>query len=577
MSEEAELIPYQAVPLPADGDALVLAPHADDEVLGCAGAICAHLAHGHRVQVTILTDGAAQVDEPQVRRAEACAAASVLGYGEPEFWDLPDRGLVYGEALVQRLRTHIEASAALAVYAPSPWEVHPDHLTLSLAATEAVRRLGGECILVLYEVGAPLQPNRLLDLGPYLDAKRRAIARFTSQLVVQRYDRHIDGLNRFRAYTLGPEVEAAEAFLVVQAAELRDGRLRAFHASPAARRLQQGVEVDVATQPLVSIICRTMGRPEFADAVASVAVQTYPSIELIVVDAAARGLVLDPWCGRFPQRVVGGGQPLARASACNAGLDAARGEYGMFLDEDDWIDPDHVARLAAALQGQGKYPAAYTGVAVVDRAGRTIGQTFEGDFDLFRLLTANFMPIHAVLFSLSCTRAGCRFDESLHSFEDWDFWLQLARSGDFLRVPGLSAYYRQDGESGFGALSVPDDAERTLRIRTGSIAVLKRHLGRTPTAELWSLLARARNQSDERLAAKETAKAELNQSCDIAAAREAELLELLRVKGAEVQDAHAELAHVFGSRAWRLSAPYRWLVRQLNRCGIGVTHRRVRG
>jgi hypothetical protein len=357
---------------------------------------------------------------------------------------------------------------------------------------------------------------------------------------------------------------------VTPADALRDGGLRAFHASPAARRLARGSPVDAAEQPLVSIICRTMGRPEFADAVASVAVQTYPNVEFVVVDAAARGLVLEPWCGRFPQRVVGSGQPLARAAACNVGLDAARGEYCLFLDEDDWIDPGHVAKLAFALQTRRDCPAAYTGVAVADHGGKPVGQTFDHDFDLFRLLTANSMPIHAVLFSRAHVLAGCRFDESLDVFEDWDFWLQLARSGDFLRVPGLSAYYRQDGESGFGVLSTPKDAEQRLRTRAACIDVLKRQLRRASTAELWSLLARARSQSDERLAATEAANATLTQFRDGAAAREAELLEILRVKEAELQGAHAELAHVFDSRAWRFSAPYRWLVRQLNRVGVGI-------
>lgn len=578
MSDEAALIPYQAVPLPADGDALALAPHPDDEVFGCAGAIGAHLAHGQRVRVVILTDGAAQVDDPQVRRAEARAAAGVLGYGEPEFWDLPDRGVVYGEALVERLRTRIEASAVLAIYAPSPWEVHPDHLALSLAATEAVRRLGGERTLVLYEVGAPLQPNRLLDLGPYLDTKRRAMACFTSQLAVQRYDRHVDGLNRFRAYTLGPDVAAAEAFLAVPAAELRDGGLRAFHASPAARRLQQGVEVDATTQPLVSIICRTMGRPEFADALASVAVQTYPNIELIVVDAAARGLVLEPWCGRFPQRVVGGAGALARAAACNAGLDAARGEYCLFLDEDDWIDPDHIAKLTHALQVRTDHPAAYTGVAVVDRSGQRVGRTFESDFDPFRLLTMNFMPIHAVLFCRTAASAGCRFDESLDIFEDWDFWLQLARSGAFLAVSGVSAYYRQGGESGFGAASsVPDDAEHAFKKQAGFVVVLARHLARTPADALWTVLASARTRFEDLQAGANLLQAELTRVRGTAQAREAELREMMQIRDteleaarAELEAARAELAHVFNSRAWRFSAPYRWLVRQLNRCGIGI-------
>ena len=61
MSSESELIPYHAVGEVGQGSALVLAPHPDDEVLGCAGAILRHVARGDPVRVIILTDGAGNV------------------------------------------------------------------------------------------------------------------------------------------------------------------------------------------------------------------------------------------------------------------------------------------------------------------------------------------------------------------------------------------------------------------------------------------------------------------------------------------------------------------------------------
>jgi glycosyltransferase involved in cell wall biosynthesis/LmbE family N-acetylglucosaminyl deacetylase len=580
MTEEAMLIPYQAAALPAAGDALVLAPHADDEVFGCAGAICAHLAHGHRVQVIIVTDGAAQTDDPERRRAEARAAAACLGYGVPECWELPDRGVDYGEALVERLRVAIETSGAMAIYAPSPWEVHPDHRALSLAATEAVRRLGGARTLVLYEVGAPLQPNTLLDLGPYLATKQRAMACFASQLAVQRYDRQVAGLNRFRAYTLGPHVEAAEAFLVTDAEALRGGGLRALHASPAARRMAQGSNLDAATQPLVSVICRTMGRPEFADAVASVAVQTYPIIELIVVDAAARRLTLEPWCGRFPLRIVTTSEPLERGAAAKAGLDAARGEYCLFLDEDDWIDADHIAKLSSALSAAADAPAAYTHIAAVDAGGAPTGQVFNQPFDAFRLLTVNELPIHAVLFRSDCIVAGCRIDTDLAYYEDWDFWLQVAALGDFVEVQGISGYYRQGGHSGYGAAGVDrHDEDRAQRIQRGALHIFERALNRTDVSALYRLLRQARDRlcADQTLhqahaqtetsLARATSELAQEKAAHVSSATE---LAGWRNRGPWLEERSALLERVLASTPWRLSAPYRWLVQQLNRLGIGL-------
>ena len=106
---ESDLIPYHAcIALPARA-ALVLAPHPDDEVFGCGGAIASHVALGQPVCVVVLTDGALYGDA-LLRQHESCAAAAVLGYGLPEFWAYPDRGLVYSEALVQRLVEKISAT-----------------------------------------------------------------------------------------------------------------------------------------------------------------------------------------------------------------------------------------------------------------------------------------------------------------------------------------------------------------------------------------------------------------------------------------------------------------------------------
>ncbi len=222
---EHEFIPYRAEQRLGRGRALILAPHPDDEVLGCGGAIMRHVADGDPVRVIICTDGALGLppghpDPLETRRQESRCAARLLGYGEPIFWDWPDRGLGYGEELLNQIQEAIAAWQAELVYAPSCWEVHPDHLNLALACAEAIRHSARASQLVFYEVGVPLWPNRLLDISGLSERKQQAIACFRSQLAQQDYGRQIAGLNAFRSYTLGPQVQAAEAYRVLSRAEL---------------------------------------------------------------------------------------------------------------------------------------------------------------------------------------------------------------------------------------------------------------------------------------------------------------------------------------------------------------------
>lgn len=218
--DEPSLYPYSAVQTLGARRLLVLAPHPDDEVLGCGGLIAATLASGGTVQVLVVSDGG-QGGDASLRERESIAAAEVLSAGfaplQPLFWRLPDRGLADACGLVPRLQHLITASLADFVLLPSPFEIHPDHRALCAAGLHALRGEGLAVDLLFYEVGQPLMPNLLVDITAQLDRKRAALQCFASQLAVQAYDEQLLGLNRFRAYTLGPAVTHAEAYWRVAA------------------------------------------------------------------------------------------------------------------------------------------------------------------------------------------------------------------------------------------------------------------------------------------------------------------------------------------------------------------------
>ena len=76
-----------------------------------------------------------------------------------------------------------------------------------------------------------------------------------------------------------------------------------------------------------------MNRPELAQALASIEQQTYPHIEIVLVDASGKGIAPEATAALTkPVVLVGGQTPWNRPSAANVALRHARGEFLMFLD-----------------------------------------------------------------------------------------------------------------------------------------------------------------------------------------------------------------------------------------------------
>jgi len=201
-------------------------------------------------------------------------------------------------------------------------------------------------------------------------------------------------------------------------------------------------------EKLVSIICRTVGRPVLTHTLESVLSQTYPHIELILVNAANSDLsIFKNLIESLNTVIVCLERPLGRSEAANIGLEASTGDYLMFLDDDDWIDTDHITTLVNYLNNHSDSKAAYSSVQKTDAEGKDIPYVFESDYDPITLMRDNYIPIHAMVFARSLVEKGCRFDEAFNIYEDWDFWLQLSRDTNFHHIDKISAYYRQGGDS----------------------------------------------------------------------------------------------------------------------------------
>ena len=200
--------------------------------------------------------------------------------------------------------------------------------------------------------------------------------------------------------------------------------------------------------PTVSIVVRSTGRSVLGEALAAVAAQTYPAIEVVLVDAAGTHPPVATTCGAFPLVFVAANAPRSRPVAANAGLAAAGGRYLGFLDDDDLIAPEHVAGLVAALEANPACALAYARSREIAQ-GRLVRLRAQ-PYSRLLLFQDCYLPNNAVLFRRELL-ARCRFDESLEVCEDWDFWLQASAVSDFLAVAQETAIYRSDlGASGMG-------------------------------------------------------------------------------------------------------------------------------
>lgn len=209
--------------LPTRPPVAVLAPHPDDEALGCGGLIAKHRQRGESVSIIFLTSGerslgargdsrAARVRE---REDEAIAATRALGVGEDalHFVRAADGD---AEAALDGVREVLIGLQPRAVCAPWPTDGHRDHrrTTTTLAAllplVPTVERV------VLYEVWSPLVANHLVDIADVIDIKVDAVRRYASAGRVAAYADGVAALARFRAVTAGPGVDAAEAYCVLE-------------------------------------------------------------------------------------------------------------------------------------------------------------------------------------------------------------------------------------------------------------------------------------------------------------------------------------------------------------------------
>ncbi|HEV7519116.1 MAG TPA: PIG-L family deacetylase [Thermoanaerobaculia bacterium] len=445
--------------------ALIVAPHYDDEVLGCGGLAAQLVASGAAVRVLFLSDGGGGVQAMdggerdayrERRREESTRAGEVLGIAGSDHLGLPDGEL--GERLPEIAAGLSRALLTLRpeiLLVPSPLEVSRDHraafaavhrLLSSLRPGPAGETLWADLRVLLYEVNHPAWPDLLVDVTAEEPRLRAAMACYTSQEERHGYLDAALGLRRFRTLTLtaAASLTLAEGYRWLAVADFTTRSLaqlvRHLGGLPEIQEVREG--------PRISVVVRTRDRPAFlAEALGSLALGSYRNAEVVLVNDGGQPPAVP---AGYPLPVVRVDLPESRgrAAAAQAGVEAATGDYVAFLDDDDLAAPEHLATLAGLVGGAG-VRVAYTDAAVavyeLDAEGwvcRERRLPYSRDFDPDVLLLDNYIPFNTLLIERRLFAAAGPFDLSLPFFEDWDLLIRLATLAPFHHLARVTCEYR---------------------------------------------------------------------------------------------------------------------------------------
>ena len=205
---------------------LVVAPHPDDEIIGCGAVLrdcavngadvrCLHLTSG---EATRAGSGMTAASRGQVREQEARTAGRIIGFAEQKMLRLPD-GRLRADEVATGVREFLDRFDPTAIFLPTSDDAHSDHQEAYKGTVTAAAEAQAACYG--YEVWSSIaRPHIYFDATRSFWTKRRALKKYRLAGEVQNYVRWTTGLNTYRSNMLGGR-GFAEVFVRVAVAKTR--------------------------------------------------------------------------------------------------------------------------------------------------------------------------------------------------------------------------------------------------------------------------------------------------------------------------------------------------------------------
>lgn len=212
-------------------------------------------------------------------------------------------------------------------------------------------------------------------------------------------------------------------------------------------------------EPAVSVILPTCDRPSLLRvALKSLAWQTFRDFEVVVVNDGETDILpaVTEFAPYLNVRAVAHSTPRQGvSSARNTGIRLARGNWLVYLDDDDFFYKEHLETLHDAVFST-PFKVVYSDAILaiqekIDGEYRTVARDLpiSLDFDSATLAWRNLTPTHTVIHEKRCLDRCLPFAPYLHGHEDWDLWQRMGRHYCFKHVPRPTAEYlrRKDAQS----------------------------------------------------------------------------------------------------------------------------------
>ena len=196
--------------------------------------------------------------------------------------------------------------------------------------------------------------------------------------------------------------------------------------------------------PLVSVVIPAYNYAVFLPrAIESVFCQTYRNYEVIVIDDGSTDNTADVVIAAERVRYFYQ-ENKGLAAARNAGIEKSKGQYLLFLDADDWLEPDALEKNYEALKDKSAVAFVSGNYYFLRAATNQLNPVTAAIHDnhYIRLLEGNYIGMHATVLFQRWVFNTFRYDESLASCEDYDLYLRIARRHPVMHhAPVIATYY----------------------------------------------------------------------------------------------------------------------------------------